>query len=134
MNALAVGGIGLYQRYISPYKGFRCANRAVNDGLSCSEFGKRVFSRFPATKAWLLLKRRLQQCKDAFRSIRQSGALSTAISMGAPTALQAEAADKHREQARNTTAKACDVVSNIASCNDLGNAGACACDTLGGLG
>jgi len=30
--------ISLYQRYVSPYKGFRCAHRVLHGGDSCSEY------------------------------------------------------------------------------------------------
>lgn len=36
INAAALTGIGLYQRWLSPHKGFRCAHAAFYGGESCS--------------------------------------------------------------------------------------------------
>nr|WP_317641559.1 membrane protein insertion efficiency factor YidD [Deinococcus sp. ZS9-10] len=35
-DALALTGIALYQRWLSPHKGFRCAHAAFYGGASCS--------------------------------------------------------------------------------------------------
>lgn len=35
-NTLALMGIALYQRWLSPHKGFRCAHAALYGGASCS--------------------------------------------------------------------------------------------------
>lgn len=66
ISSAAIGTIGIYQLYISPYKGFRCAHRAHLGGMSCSEFAKEsirirsgVFAAFP------LIKERLIDCRKA---------------------------------------------------------------------
>lgn len=41
-DALALTGIRLYQRYLSPYKGFRCACAALHGGESCSAAVSRI--------------------------------------------------------------------------------------------
>jgi putative component of membrane protein insertase Oxa1/YidC/SpoIIIJ protein YidD len=65
LSGLAVQSIAFYQRYLSPRKGFRCANRAAKRGWSCSQFGKRVFERYPIALAYALLKRRLSACRGS---------------------------------------------------------------------
>lgn len=36
VDILALGAIALYQRWLSPHKGFRCAHAALYGGVSCS--------------------------------------------------------------------------------------------------
>ena len=36
LNRSALAGIALYQRWLSPRKGFRCAHAAFHGGASCS--------------------------------------------------------------------------------------------------
>ena len=54
--------IGLYQRFVSPYKGFRCAHRALNGRCSCSEYAKRVVTRRGVFSMIPLLRRRFTEC------------------------------------------------------------------------
>ena len=44
MRDLALASIGLYQRYISPYKGFCCAYR-VHKGPACEELKRSLAKR-----------------------------------------------------------------------------------------
>jgi uncharacterized protein len=65
LKDLAVGLVEVYQRRISPFKGFRCAHRALRGGRSCSEHAKQVARRWGLWKLWPLLKRRLARCAEA---------------------------------------------------------------------
>jgi predicted nucleic acid-binding Zn ribbon protein len=47
MSTIAVAGIDLYRRYLSPLKGFRCAHHALHGAGSCSTFGRDVFATIP---------------------------------------------------------------------------------------
>ena len=38
---LAIAAISGYQRFVSPYKGYRCAHRLHHGGESCSQYVKR---------------------------------------------------------------------------------------------
>jgi putative component of membrane protein insertase Oxa1/YidC/SpoIIIJ protein YidD len=62
--------IEAYQRFISPYKGFRCAYRAARGRHSCSEFGKRALRRGGVLGFWPLLRRRFARCAEAARSLK----------------------------------------------------------------
>jgi putative component of membrane protein insertase Oxa1/YidC/SpoIIIJ protein YidD len=62
--------IDFYQRFISPYKGFRCAYRAARGRHSCSEFGKRALHRGGVVGFWPLLRRRFARCAEAARSLK----------------------------------------------------------------
>lgn len=62
MRWLFLGLIRLYQTYVSPYKGFRCAYHAHTGGQSCSTFGYTAIRRHGARVGWLLLRRRFRKC------------------------------------------------------------------------
>ncbi len=67
MRGLALAAIRLYQRYVSPYKGFCCAYRAHNGRASCSALGARVIRRHGLLAGGVLLRRRLRRCGDLHR-------------------------------------------------------------------
>lgn len=63
--------IALYQRMLSPYKGFRCAHAAHGGGDSCSDWIMRIVLRRPA-RLWLpLTLRRLRSCAMAAAALRR---------------------------------------------------------------
>jgi uncharacterized protein len=62
---LLIGLIRLYQVHISPYKGFRCAHRALYGGRSCSAHAAHIINRFGVVPLIPLLLRRGKQCRDA---------------------------------------------------------------------
>jgi putative component of membrane protein insertase Oxa1/YidC/SpoIIIJ protein YidD len=62
---IAIGGIGLYQRYISPYKGYACAYRVYYGGLSCSEYGRQVIADEGLVAGAVLLWQRFDECGEA---------------------------------------------------------------------
>ena len=68
-SSFAVSLIGLYQRFISPYKGFRCAHRARRQGRtsSCSQFAKRAIARLGVLAGWPLIERRFSKCSASAR-------------------------------------------------------------------
>ena len=61
-SSLAAWAIEAYQRFISPYKGFRCAHRAVHGRDSCSQFAKRVALKRGLLALFPLLRRRFTEC------------------------------------------------------------------------
>jgi putative component of membrane protein insertase Oxa1/YidC/SpoIIIJ protein YidD len=64
MKTLALAAITLYQRYLSPYKGFVCAFRVHTGRDGCSAYGKRVIARYGLRQGLTLLRRRLAACSD----------------------------------------------------------------------
>ncbi len=58
-------GITVYQRYISPYKGWHCAHAQCYGGLSCSEYGKRAIAAHGVVAGWMLIQDRFQECSAA---------------------------------------------------------------------
>src|SRR5688500_17339983 len=61
-SSLVARLIEAYQRFISPYKGFRCAHRAVHGRDSCSQFAKRVALKRGILALFPLLRRRFTEC------------------------------------------------------------------------
>lgn len=62
MTWLAIKAINFYQKYISPYKGFRCAHGVATGEISCSGYGKKVIKRFGLFTGLKLLNRRFYDC------------------------------------------------------------------------
>jgi putative component of membrane protein insertase Oxa1/YidC/SpoIIIJ protein YidD len=63
--ALALLAIRLYQRHLSPLKGYRCAYRAHTGCASCSHLGYRAIRRFGLWAGLPVLKQRLHRCAVA---------------------------------------------------------------------
>ena len=66
---LALWAIRLYQRHLSPIKGFCCAYRAHRGGASCSAHGYRAIRRHGLALGLTLLRRRLERCGDVHRAL-----------------------------------------------------------------
>ncbi|MDQ7091541.1 MAG: membrane protein insertion efficiency factor YidD [Methylococcales bacterium] len=78
MKSLVVFLIQIYQRYLSPYKGFRCAHAVLEGGDSCSQaiklkvlnqgclkgfyFSRLQFERCRKANKTLIKRRRIDQC------------------------------------------------------------------------
>ena len=69
---IALGGIELYQRYISPYKGYRCAYGVHCGGPSCSDYGKQVISEEGVVVGTVRLFHRFQECREAGMLVRNN--------------------------------------------------------------
>ena len=67
MRRIALAMIRLYQRFISPYKGFACAYRVHTDCASCSALGYRAIRRYGVIAGVKVLKMRLYRCGVAYR-------------------------------------------------------------------
>lgn len=69
LRQLAAGTIVGYQRYVSPYKGFRCAYRCQTGRYSCSEYARRVTLRLGVLALWTALPRQFLRCRLAYQAI-----------------------------------------------------------------
>ena len=67
MRRLALLAIRLYQRHVSPRKGFSCAYRVHTGRAGCSVLGARVIRRFGVLGGLALLRQRLRRCHDVHR-------------------------------------------------------------------
>ena len=78
----ALAAIGVYQRYVSPHKGFCCAYRAHTGRASCSALGARAIRRHGLLAGCVLLRRRLKRCGDVYRHHHPSGPRPRAAQRG----------------------------------------------------
>ena len=67
MRTLVLSAIRLYQRHISPWKGFCCAYRVHTGRQSCSTLGLRAVRRYGVLTGLAVLRRRLYLCGVAHR-------------------------------------------------------------------
>lgn len=74
LRLVAVETISMYQRHLSPYKGFTCAFRQHTGRCSCSEFARRVTLRYGILRMLKLLPGRFKSCKAAYMLTIQSNA------------------------------------------------------------
>lgn len=65
MRSLLLLFIRIYQIYLSPYKGFRCAYHAHTGRRSCSKFGFAAIDKHGAIVGARLLRRRFRKCAHA---------------------------------------------------------------------
>ncbi len=91
---LAIEG---YQRFVSPYKGFRCAH-GVLYGTSCSQFGKQAIRDYGLVGGLILLRQQFGDCSDAAALIR-SGAcqIPAALADGSDDCVESERERGKRE-------------------------------------
>ena len=70
-SQILCGCIVVYQKFISPYKGFRCAHATLHEGLSCSEYGKRSIQQHGVIEGVFLLKTRFEECSLAAAEMKR---------------------------------------------------------------
>ena len=71
ISPLACWLIDLYQRYISPRKGFCCAYRVRHRRRdSCSQYAKRAITKLGVLPGVRLLGRRFDKCANACKALR----------------------------------------------------------------
>jgi putative component of membrane protein insertase Oxa1/YidC/SpoIIIJ protein YidD len=70
ISSAAVGSIGLYRRYVSPYKGFSCAHRVFNGGSSCSVFAEEAIRDHGLWAALPMIRRHFVECRKAYAALQ----------------------------------------------------------------
>lgn len=71
-----IHSIHLYQKYISPRKGFACPHRTLHKETSCSEYVKQLFVNQDLISAIHLSSQRFQDCSlssQALKTQKSSG-------------------------------------------------------------
>ncbi|WP_414517731.1 membrane protein insertion efficiency factor YidD [Nostoc sp. PCC 9305] len=68
LRSVAIGIIGVYQRHLSPRKGYSCAHRIVYGGDSCSEYVKNALADKSLFESTLLARQRFRECNIAYIS------------------------------------------------------------------
>ncbi len=71
MNRLALGLITLYQRFLSPYKGFRCAAGAYYRTGSCSNVVRQIVREHGLLGGLGRIRRQFTRCACAARRIEE---------------------------------------------------------------
>ena len=66
IDTAAIAAITGYQRFLSPYKGFRCAYRVLHGQESCSAYVKRMVSEVGCGDALRLAHVRFRECSAAY--------------------------------------------------------------------
>jgi uncharacterized protein len=89
---LATRAILVYQKLISPYKGYRCAHRALYGRDSCSEYTKKSIAYHGLMKGVPIAQRRFKECGEAYKIIKFNEMNSALYPMQAGSCL---ADDKH---------------------------------------
>jgi putative component of membrane protein insertase Oxa1/YidC/SpoIIIJ protein YidD len=64
-DRLAIAAITIYQRYLSPYKGFCCAHRVLHGGPSCSEYARQTILACGWRRSLATVRDRLRACRGA---------------------------------------------------------------------
>jgi len=70
-NNTLVTAIDLYQRFISPHKGYCCAHRVYHGRSSCSAWGKRVLKKHGIFMFYPLMRKRFNSCQMAYEKIKE---------------------------------------------------------------
>jgi putative component of membrane protein insertase Oxa1/YidC/SpoIIIJ protein YidD len=108
LGSAAASAIGLYQRYVSPYKGFCCAYRAQTGRRSCSAYGKAVATRLGFVALFQALPRQFGRCRTSFVAL--AGA-TLVRQLNAKTNAKSQAKNDQRNGKRECDPfDACDVV------------------------
>lgn len=79
-DRLALEAIRLYQRYLSPYKGFRCACAALHGGESCSAAVSRIIRTQGLRTGQADIAAQFRQCRAAHDAILRGAPLARSVS------------------------------------------------------
>lgn len=66
MNQISIFVIRLYQKYISPYKGFQCAHACLYNDVSCSDAVITIIESNGLTMSLDKIKERFKECREAY--------------------------------------------------------------------
>ncbi|PQV62949.1 hemolytic domain-containing protein [Abditibacterium utsteinense] len=83
-DTLILLGIEIYQRHISPRKGWRCAYSVLHGGAGCSGAVKRAVRQQGWCKAALLARQRFRDCKLAAQMLGAQNGTDSGGSPGNP--------------------------------------------------
>ena len=70
MKFFCIGLIELYQRFVSPYKGFHCAHHVLHKKETCSNAVKQLVAEHGVFKARPLIGARFKECRSAYNSLQ----------------------------------------------------------------
>ncbi|QKQ74206.1 membrane protein insertion efficiency factor YidD [Nostoc sp. TCL240-02] len=70
LRLVAIAIISVYQRHLSPRKGYSCAHRILHGGDSCSEYVKNVLADKSLFESTLIARQRFRECNIAYISVK----------------------------------------------------------------
>lgn len=76
LDRLTLSGIRLYQRHLSPRKGFRCAHAALHGGESCSAAVARIVREEGLSRGRARIAARFGACRAAHNVIHGGSPLA----------------------------------------------------------
>jgi putative component of membrane protein insertase Oxa1/YidC/SpoIIIJ protein YidD len=133
MSTIAVAGIDLYRRYLSPLKGFRCAHHALHSQGSCSTYGRDVYATQPFLDATRLLRARFAACKRASQRLRNTAVWHANQSDYSTAEPEDEESRRRLNRKRDNWSTAGDCVTAPSDCVPMGRCASGAVDMLSGL-
>ena len=81
LDALALRGIRLYQRHISPRKGFRCAHAALHGGETCAAAVARIVREDGLIAGRARIAAQFRSCRAAHDAVHGGSALALGSSV-----------------------------------------------------
>lgn len=72
INRLALLFISLYQRYLSPLKGYRCAYASLHGGHSCSTAVKNIVADKGVFSGYADIRHQFEQCTLAYHEVQET--------------------------------------------------------------
>lgn len=90
INPIFVKVVRLYQKWISPHKGFACAHRKLHQTSSGSEFFALNLPHYGVPRAISKQIERFQDCKEARHMLQVQNAQLSHLNLGSPLASQAQ--------------------------------------------
>jgi uncharacterized protein len=130
MKIIVLAAIRMYQRFLSPIKGFSCAYRLYAGGESCSAYGYRVIGRYGIRTGVSLLRRRLGACSHVqrqhaiFQRSHNAGMVMKANFQAGFCDVSCDGCDLGMGgcDGANLASSTCDILGNCGSC-DFGSWG-----------
>ena len=109
LRAGAIGLIGVYQRRLSPLKGFTCAHLVLHGGVSCSQAVKLAIAEGGLLAGWRAVRARARDCRAAMIMLQ--------IEQGGGDGQERPAGGKQRRGAGRFTGEDCCLIGAVEGCN-----------------
>jgi len=70
LRRVAIFFIELYQKYLSPLKGYKCAYGAYHGGDTCSKVVKNLVMKYGLIESWPKINKQFLACSMAYQNIK----------------------------------------------------------------
>lgn len=98
LDQLMLWLLAFYQKFVSPYKGFKCAYGVWTGQSTCSAEAKKILKQDGLIAGWPKIQAQLQHCKVAYQLIQGVPVLATANAVYAASLLESQAEQDRRER------------------------------------